>query len=418
MIGTPLALAANRISHFFDLRGASLTLDTGCLSGLIALYQAVLGLRAGEADMAVVSGYNLMLLPDRFKMLLSLGMLSPDGRSYAFNTRADGYGRGEGVVTIIIKRLRDALAAGDPVRAIIRETGLNQDGKTDTIIIPATVVPAEHWKRKLHAAGFGYVDWTDGDLPEHAYHKVIVAMASGAQGPRLPKPAPAAAFNIDKGDVAARTATAEALVAKYSTAWATPALEIKHAKLEKGGNSSSGLAPKLGDVVLVTGGTGSLGCHIVQSLAENPTVAQVVCLNRPSAVAVDKRQHDILRMRGIAVTPGVSAKVRALATDMAQQALGLAPHEHAWLLQHATYIVYNTWPIGGTRPLIAFTSSPQAMRNLLNLARDMAVRDDYRRLAFLFVSSIGAVGCSAEPRVFEERLPLAVALPNGYGEVK
>ena len=106
MIGTPPALAANRISHFFDLRGASLTLDTGCSSGLVALHQAMLGLRAGEADMAVVSGVNLMLSPDRFKMLSSLGMLSPDGKSYAFDARANGYGRGEGVVTIVIKRLR------------------------------------------------------------------------------------------------------------------------------------------------------------------------------------------------------------------------------------------------------------------------------------------------------------------------
>ncbi|MCJ1385259.1 hypothetical protein MMC17_008380 [Xylographa soralifera] len=74
--------------------------------------------------------------------------------------------------------------------------------------------------------------------------------------------------------------------------------------------------------------------------------------------------------------------------------------------------------MSGTRPLTAFTSSLQAMRNLLDLARDVAVRNDHRRLAFLFVSSIGAVGCSAGPRVLEERLPLAVALPNGYGEAK
>ncbi|KFY61069.1 hypothetical protein V497_03195 [Pseudogymnoascus sp. VKM F-4516 (FW-969)] len=292
---------------------------------------------------------------------------------------------------------------------------LFDDGRT------AALVPAEHWERKLHAAGFGHVDWTDGDLSEHAYHKVIVALASGAQGPRLPKPAPAPAFSIDKGDVAARTATAEGLVAKYSAAWATPILQAKHAKLEKCGNNntgSSGLPPKLGDVVLVTGGTGSLGCHIVQALAENPTVAQVVCLNRPSAVAADKRQHDALRMRGIALTPGARAKVRALATDMAQPALGLPPHEHAWLSQHATHIVHNAWPMSGTRPLTAFTSSLQAMRNLLDLARDVAVRNDHRRLAFLFVSSIGAVGCSVGPRVLEERLPLAVALPNGYGDAK
>jgi acyl transferase domain-containing protein len=143
MIGTPPALAANRISHFFDLRGASLTLDTGCSSGLVALHQAVLGLRAGEADMSVVSGSNLMLSPDRFKMLSSLGMLSPDGKSYAFDSRANGYGRGEGVVTVIIKRLKDAIAAGDPIRAIIRETGVNQDGKTDTITLPSEAAQTE-----------------------------------------------------------------------------------------------------------------------------------------------------------------------------------------------------------------------------------------------------------------------------------
>ncbi|MCJ1385264.1 hypothetical protein MMC17_008385 [Xylographa soralifera] len=114
MISTPPALAANRISHFFDLRGASLTLDTGCSSGLVALHQAVLGLRANEADMTVVSGCNLMLSPNRFKILSSLGMLSPDGRSYAFNTRANGYGRGEGVVTVIIKRLRASVNYDKP----------------------------------------------------------------------------------------------------------------------------------------------------------------------------------------------------------------------------------------------------------------------------------------------------------------
>jgi acyl transferase domain-containing protein/thioester reductase-like protein/acyl carrier protein len=285
-----------------------------------------------------------------------------------------------------------------------------EDGRTGAL------VSAEHWERKLHAAGFGHVDWTDGDLPEHAYHKVIVALASGAQGTRLPKPAPAPTFTLGVGDIPARTATAEALVAKHSAGWATPALQAKHAKLEKSGNTNK--APKRGDVVLVTGGTGSLGCHIVQSLAENPTVAQVICLNRPSAIAADKRQHDALRMRGITLTPGARAKVRALAGDMAQPSLGLPPYEHVGLSEQVTHVVHNAWCMSGTRPLSAFTSSLQAMRNLLDLARDVAIRNDHRRLGFLFVSSIGAVGCSPGPRVLEERLPLAVSLPNGYGEAK
>lgn len=72
----------------------------------MALHQAVLGLRAGEADMSVVSGCNLMLAADQFKTFSSMGLLSPDGVSYAFDSRANGYGRGEGVGTLVIKRLR------------------------------------------------------------------------------------------------------------------------------------------------------------------------------------------------------------------------------------------------------------------------------------------------------------------------
>jgi acyl transferase domain-containing protein len=87
-IGTPAAMASNRISHFFDLRGASITVDTGCSSALVALHQAVLGLRAREADMAIVSGCNLMLAPDMFRVFSSLGMLGPEGKSYAFDSRA------------------------------------------------------------------------------------------------------------------------------------------------------------------------------------------------------------------------------------------------------------------------------------------------------------------------------------------
>jgi acyl transferase domain-containing protein/NADPH:quinone reductase-like Zn-dependent oxidoreductase/SAM-dependent methyltransferase len=152
-VGTMSAMASNRISHFFDLRGASMTVDTGCSTGLVALHQAVLGLRTREADMSVVSACNLMLNPDVFKVFSSLGMLGPDGRSYAFDARANGYGRGEGVGTVVIKRLRDALAAGDPVRAVIRETCLNQDGKTETITSPSQAAQEELIRECYRRAG-------------------------------------------------------------------------------------------------------------------------------------------------------------------------------------------------------------------------------------------------------------------------
>ncbi|KAL4734136.1 hypothetical protein BDV11DRAFT_175032 [Aspergillus similis] len=134
--GTGNAMLSNRVSHFYDLRGPSLTLDTGCSGGLVALHQGIQALRSRETGMALICASNLFLNPDLFKTMGSLGMLSPDGKSYAFDSRANGFGRGEGIATVVIKRLSDAVAAGDAVRAIIRESGLNQDGKTETITTP------------------------------------------------------------------------------------------------------------------------------------------------------------------------------------------------------------------------------------------------------------------------------------------
>nr|KMM71000.1 lovastatin nonaketide synthase [Coccidioides posadasii RMSCC 3488] len=135
--GIGSAMASNRISHFFDLRGASMTIDTGCSTTLVALHQAVENLRSRGSEMSIVGGANVLLNPDNFKALGSFGFLSPDGKCFAFDERANGYGRGEGVATIVIKRLEDALAAGDPIRAIIRESVLNQDGKTESLTSPS-----------------------------------------------------------------------------------------------------------------------------------------------------------------------------------------------------------------------------------------------------------------------------------------
>ncbi|KAK8075464.1 Beta-ketoacyl synthase [Apiospora hydei] len=135
--GTGVPMMSNRISHFFDLRGASMTIETACSSGMVAMHQAIQSLRTGEADMAIVGCANLTLNPDMFKALGSAGFLSGDGKSYAFDSRASGYGRGEGVSTVVVKLLKDALAAGDPIQAVIRESLLNQDGKTETITTPS-----------------------------------------------------------------------------------------------------------------------------------------------------------------------------------------------------------------------------------------------------------------------------------------
>ncbi|KAI9661826.1 MAG: Type I Iterative PKS [Bathelium mastoideum] len=150
--GTGSAFVAARISHFFDLRGASMTVDTACSSSAVALHQAVQSLRNKETSMSIVGGSNLTLSPDTFVELGSAGFLSADGKSFAFDSRANGFGRGEGVATVIIKRLEDAISAGDPVRAVIRETLLNQDGKTDSITSPSQAAQVTLMRDCYHRA--------------------------------------------------------------------------------------------------------------------------------------------------------------------------------------------------------------------------------------------------------------------------
>ncbi|KAL9094756.1 MAG: hypothetical protein Q9165_003027 [Trypethelium subeluteriae] len=275
------------------------------------------------------------------------------------------------------------------------------------------VKATEQWEREMHSAGFGHVDWTDGNTSANAYRKVMIAMASGDQASRLPKSVPAEEAKVDHGP---RTAEAESLVQKYANGWASS--KLLHFKAKKQAN---GRAPDHGAVVLVTGTTGSLGSHIVQKLAENPTVAQVVCINRESiSVPALKRQQDAFLERGIQLTPGARAKLRVFGTDTAKSQLGLPLHEYNWLLQNGTHIIHNAWPMSWTRPMSHFAPQLQSMRNLLDLARDMAISPgrDSVRVGFQFISSIGVVGLSSEARVAERRLPLSATVPRGYGEAK
>ncbi|SMR45653.1 unnamed protein product [Zymoseptoria tritici ST99CH_1E4] len=131
------AMASNRVSHFYDLRGPSMTIDTACSTTLTAVHLACKSLQSGESVTSIVTGANLMLNPDFFVTMSSLGFLSPDGKSYAFDKRANGYGRGEGIASIVLKRLGDAIEANDHIHAVICTTGLNQDGKTATITRPS-----------------------------------------------------------------------------------------------------------------------------------------------------------------------------------------------------------------------------------------------------------------------------------------
>ena len=130
-------MGANRISYFYNLSGPSLTVDTACSSTMAALHQAVRSLEGKEAGMAMVCGAKLIINPDMFMPSSELGFLSPSGRCRSFDAEGDGYGRGEGVLAILLKPLKNALTDNDPIRAVIRGTRLNQDGRTQGITLPS-----------------------------------------------------------------------------------------------------------------------------------------------------------------------------------------------------------------------------------------------------------------------------------------
>ncbi|KAI5921291.1 hypothetical protein F4810DRAFT_722761 [Camillea tinctor] len=135
--GTARSIVSNRISYFFDWRGASMTIDTACSSSLVAVHQAAQVLRSGASRVAIAAGTNLLLGPEPYIAESTFHMLSPRGRSDMWDAGADGYGRGDGVAAVVLKRLSDAVADGDSIACIIRETGVNQDGRTNGITVPS-----------------------------------------------------------------------------------------------------------------------------------------------------------------------------------------------------------------------------------------------------------------------------------------
>ncbi|KDN65093.1 putative mycocerosic acid synthase [Colletotrichum sublineola] len=137
IMGISEELMSNRLSHFFDLHGPSATVETACSSSLVAVHLACQSLRAGESNMAIAGGVNLLLSPDTFMQLQNLSVLSPEGRSRSFDENGRGYGRGEGCGIVVLKRLSTALSDGDPIRAIIRATGCNSDGWTKGMALPS-----------------------------------------------------------------------------------------------------------------------------------------------------------------------------------------------------------------------------------------------------------------------------------------
>ncbi|KAJ4302895.1 Mycolipanoate synthase [Kalmusia sp. IMI 367209] len=133
--GTDFALP-NRIAYEYDLKGPSMVIKTACSSAGIALHEALEAIREKKITAAVITGSNLIFAPGLNINLTLLGSLSPEGSSKSFDASADGYARGEAVSALYIKRLDEAIKDGNPIRAVIRSSATNADGKSNGITMP------------------------------------------------------------------------------------------------------------------------------------------------------------------------------------------------------------------------------------------------------------------------------------------
>jgi polyketide synthase PksN len=163
---TPAAMPwsiANRVSYWFDFQGPSLPIDTACSSSLVAMHQACASLRRGECQVALAGGVNLYLHPAKYQSLCRRRMLAVDGKCRSYGAGDDGFIPGEGVGTLVLKPLAQAIADGDHVYGVIAGSACEHAGRSNGYSAPnpnaqARVIGLALDHAGIDAATIGYVE--------------------------------------------------------------------------------------------------------------------------------------------------------------------------------------------------------------------------------------------------------------------
>ncbi|KAL4758365.1 uncharacterized protein BDW70DRAFT_162617 [Aspergillus foveolatus] len=287
-------------------------------------------------------------------------------------------------VLMLLEMTRPVFAI-DLVFGLFRGWWVFNDGRTHAI------TNERRWKDDLQAVGYGHIDWTDGKSNEVGVQRVIFATAGGEQ--RYP---------VSSQEDAARLRTVEEYVNQHTAGFTMPALPPRIR------------APANHACVLVTGATGSLGSHLVARLVQLPNVQSVICLNRVSRMEPRVRQKEALTARGLSLGSAEEAKLVAMETDTTNDRMGLSIEQCTYLQENVTHIVHNAWPMNGAAPLSKFEGQFRTLRNLIDLAKCIAIAQRHP-VRFQFVSSIGTVNGGG---ALEECTRIEQVMSNGYNEAK
>lgn len=151
--GNTASIAANRLSYVLDLRGPSMAIDTACSSSMVAFHQACQSILSGENEQALVGGVSLHLHPYGFIVFSKASMLSRLGHCNVFDAAGDGYVRSEGGGIFVLKDYDLAVAAGDPIVAVVAGSAVNTDGKKTGLTVPSHTAQADLLRRAYAKAG-------------------------------------------------------------------------------------------------------------------------------------------------------------------------------------------------------------------------------------------------------------------------
>lgn len=152
LTGNPLNFASGRLSYVLGLRGPSLSIDTACSSSLVAVHLGCQSIWAGDCELALAGGVNLILTPTGSIMASKAQMLSPQGRCRTFDAAADGMVRGEGCGIVVLKPYGRALAEGNPILALIRGSAVNHNGRGAGLTVPSRQAQTAVVRQALHQA--------------------------------------------------------------------------------------------------------------------------------------------------------------------------------------------------------------------------------------------------------------------------